>query len=380
MNKIIIYNDYNILTIGGVMIKIAEVCPSYYPYIGGVETHVKEISERLVKLGHEVEVITTRVSGEQDTSVMNGVKITRFPTYAPDNAYYFSPKITKYMKSQTYDIIHIHNYNALPAFFAMLAKGNRRIIFTPHYHPSGHTPIRTILRIPYSFVGKHILDNSDWIISVSEYEKKLIEDTFDIHNKIVKIPNGIITEEFAQFKGATKDKNKDHKILLYVGRIEKYKGIQNVLRVMPNIPEIQFKIVGKGNYTEYIKNMAKSLKIEDRISWYEGITRDKLLEMYAEADIFIMLSSHEAFGISVAEALYAGTPCIVAKGSALEEFIDDVTCVGLDLPVDDSKLITSIRSLYNHEATYEGKILDWNDVVDQLITIFSATMLLPNIN
>lgn len=82
--------------------KIAQICPRYSPDIGGVETHVKEISERLVRAGHDVEVITTDPTGRlSKRETINGVKVIRFRSFAPGNAYYFAPQIYYYLKNIT---------------------------------------------------------------------------------------------------------------------------------------------------------------------------------------------------------------------------------------------------------------------------------------
>ena len=322
--------------------------------------------------------MTANTTNDKPREVINGVRVTRFPTYAPNDAYYFSPQITRYMQFQTYDIIHIHNYNALPALFAIRAKGiTRKVVFTPHYHQSGHTLFRNMIRIPYAFAGKYIFDHSDFIVCVSEYEKKLIEKTFDIHNRMAIIPNGLTLSEFDRFKDFKKDRNREQKILLYVGRLEEYKGIQYILRAMPEMPEVELRIVGKGIYSEKLLDLSESLKIDQRIKWYTDLTRPELLKMYADADVFLMLSTREAFGISVAEALTAGTPCVVVKGSALEEFVDDKVCLGIDQPINISDIVTSVRSLYSQEERYEGKLLDWDDVVNQLLTVFSVLKAFP---
>ncbi|WP_269851231.1 glycosyltransferase family 4 protein [Methanosarcina horonobensis] len=153
--------------------KIAQICPRYFPDIGGVETHVKEISERLVKAGHDVEVITTDPTGKLNRrETINGVKVIRFRSFAPGNAYYFAPQIYFYLKMHSFDVIHAHSYHALPALFAALGKSERRLVFTPHYHRSGHTAFRNLLHKPYRLFGKVIFSRADSVICVSEYEKK----------------------------------------------------------------------------------------------------------------------------------------------------------------------------------------------------------------
>jgi glycosyltransferase involved in cell wall biosynthesis len=172
-------------------LKIAQICPRYSPDIGGVETHVKEISERLVKAGHNVEVITTDPTGKlKKEDTINGVKIIRSGSFAPGNAYYFAPQILFYLKSQKYDVIHVQSYHALPALFAALGRGKERLVFTPHYRRSGHSPFRNLLHKPYRFLGKIIFSRADSVICVSEYEKRLVESDFSVKEKIVKIQMG----------------------------------------------------------------------------------------------------------------------------------------------------------------------------------------------
>lgn len=356
----------------GLFLKIAQICPRYSPDIGGVETHVKEISERLVRAGHDVEVITTDPSGKlEKRDTINGVKILRFRSFAPGNAYYFAPQIYFYLKKHNFDVIHAHSYHALPALFAALGKRGRRFVFTPHYHRSGHTAFRNLLHKPYRLFGKVIFSRSDSVICVSEYEKRLVEADFRVEGKTVKIPNGVNLKEFEHLRNSQKGKGVEkkrgkEKTLLYVGRLEEYKGVQYIIQSLPELKDFRLRVVGKGPYEEELRNMAKSMEVEERVEWLKDLSRKELLECYADADIFLMLSSHEAYGITVAEALAAGIPCVVAKGSALEEFVDGENCVGIENPVTAEKVIDSLQKIeiFKREPV-SGRlkgIMDWNEV------------------
>jgi glycosyltransferase involved in cell wall biosynthesis len=107
------------------------------------------------------------------------------------------------------------------------------------------------------------------------------------------------------------------------------------------------------------------------------MTREELLRHYASADVFIMLSKHEAYGITVAEALASGTPCIVATGSALDEFVDGKLCQGIEAPVTTDKLVSAIQHLRESRIKDDMKaeklpIHDWNDVTDKLIEVYRS--------
>jgi 1,2-diacylglycerol 3-alpha-glucosyltransferase len=356
-------------------LKIAQICPRYSPDIGGVETHVKEISERLVKAGHDVEVITTDSTGKLNKKeTINGVKVIRFRSFAPGNAYYFAPQISTYLKKHNYDVIHAHSYHAFPAFFASLSRNSGKFIFTPHYHRHGHTALRDLLHKPYRLLGKRIFSRADSVICVSEYEKKLVESDFEVAAKTVKIPNGINLKEFENLKQRGKDSKKKterEKLLLYVGRLEEYKGVQYIIQSLPELKGFRLRIIGKGPYEAELRNMANSSGVEGKVEWLKDLSRKELLECYADADIFLMLSSHEAYGITVAEALAAGTPCIVAKGSALEEFVNGKNCIGIENPVSKEKVARALKEIENKEIKkmeikedfgVDKNIMDWNEV------------------
>jgi glycosyltransferase involved in cell wall biosynthesis len=358
-------------------LKIAQICPRYFPDIGGVETHVKEISERLGKAGHEVEVVTTDPTGKlKKKETINGVRVIRFRAFAPGNAYYFAPQIYFYLKKHKYDVIHAHSYHALPAFFSSLVGSTGKFVFTPHYHRSGHTPFRDLLHKPYKMFGKRIFSRADSVICVSDYERKLVESDFKVAAKTVKIPNGVNLKEFKDlnsWKNKSEKKSGKEKILLYVGRLEEYKGVQYIIQSLPELEDFRLKVVGKGPYEAELKNLAKNLGIEEKIEWKKDVSRKELLECYADADIFLMLSSHEAYGITVAEALAAGTPCIVAKGSALEEFVDGKNCVGIELPITKAKLIKEVRKMkQGFEVRFQKKLLfDWGEICEETIRAYN---------
>jgi len=376
-------------------LKIAQICPRYSPDIGGVETHVKEISERLVNAGHKVEVITTDPTGrlnKQET--INGVKVVRFTSFAPGNAYFLAPQILFYLRNRKYDVIHMHSYHALPALFAALGRGQEKLVFTPHYHRSGHTPFRNLLQKPYRFLGKIIFSRADSIICVSEFEKKLVESDFKVGGKIVKIPNGINLKEFKKIKNQEKNstgsnstgsnstgKNsaennlRKEKFLLYVGRLEEYKGVQYIIQSLPELQEFRLKVIGKGPFESELHDIAKNLQVENKIEWLKELSREELLDCYADADIFLMLSTHEAYGITVAEALASGTPCIVTKGSALEEFVDGIHCLGVDEPSNKKsiiKLIHQAENLKNNSEFIVEKlnIFDWNQITEDIENVY----------
>ena len=349
--------------------RIAQVCHRYFPNIGGAEEHVRNISERLVKK-HDVSVFTTEPSGKlPKEEVINGVEVRRFKSWAPNEAYYFSKELKRFLmkNSNEFDIVHAHNYHAFPAFYAAQAKSRNRLVFTPHYHGTGHTFLKSLLHIPYRFLGKKIFDKAHRIVCVSNYERNLVMKHFKVDGKkVVVIPNGINLEEFRGLKRG----RKDYRVILYVGRLEKYKGVYHLIKALPKLDnDIVLEIVGKGLYKKSLVKVARKLGVESRVRFYHNLPKGNLLQKYADADLFVSLSKHEAFGMCVAEALASKTPCIVANTSALKEWIDDENCFGIDYPVDVGEVGRLINEVIGREIG-GVKLYDWADTVRELSRIY----------
>ena len=175
--------------------RIAFVCAHYAPMIGGVEKHVVEIATRMAALGEDVDVLTHAEAGGGLPALeqVDGVNVRRFPVPIPSSNYAFSPALSRYLhrNGSSYDVVHAHGYHALPALQATLAKP-RTLIFTPHYHGTGHSPFRKLLHPPYRRLGGMIFARAARTIAVSPPEARLILSHFpDVEPRLAVIPNGV---------------------------------------------------------------------------------------------------------------------------------------------------------------------------------------------
>lgn len=211
-----------------VNVKIIQVCPRFYPDIGGIESHVYEISKRLAE-NNDVLVYTTDPTGKlPKKEIINGIKIHRFRSFAPNESYFFSPDLYFALKKEKCDVLHVHSFQAFPAFLAYLNRNiSRKLIFTPHYHPIGGTIFRSFLRKFYDKIQKKIFDGSNGIICLTNYEKEILHSKYTIPlEKIIVIPNGVDIKKFKNLKTP----KKEHSFrILYVGRLEKYKRVHWIL-------------------------------------------------------------------------------------------------------------------------------------------------------
>jgi len=349
------------------------------PYLpnagGGVSVYVRNISERLAKR-HDVTVFATNPGDLPRFEIVNGVKVERFRRFAPGRAYFFSLDMLLRLKKAEFDVVHGHCYNAFPMHFSVLAK-RRKLILSTHFHGVGHSTFRNSLIKFLKPFGKKTLKEADWIVAVSEYEKNLLVRHFELDpEKIVVIPAGVDLEEF---KGL-KRRERGFRSLLYVGRLVEYKGVQYLIEVLPYLPkDVVLEIVGSGPLKTYLENKAKDLKVFERVRFYHNLPRCKLLQLFVDADVFVLPSKYEAYSLVVAEALTSGVPCIVANTSALKEWVDGETCFGFNYPVrleELARVISAVldRGIYGNFVSQKWlgrKILSWDDVVFRLEHLYA---------
>jgi glycosyltransferase involved in cell wall biosynthesis len=207
---------------------------------------------------------------------------------------------------------------------------------------------------------------ADAVVCLSEYERSLVLRDFGIERTNVSIVRpGVNKDEFRRIPKWRRNRQ----TILYVGRLERYKGVEYLIRVLPKLDSsMRLEIDGKGSDKDRLVKLAKMLHVENRVT-FDTASRDELLRKYAEATVFVLLSKYETYSLSVAEALASGTPCIVANSSALRGWVDNRNCFGIDYPIDVDSLARLIHSAIGTRV--EGvKLDDWDDVAEQLHQLY----------
>lgn len=321
-------------------LKIIQVCQRYYPDIGGIEKHVTELSEALVKKGNDVEVVCTYSSHKlPDREIINGVKITRFWAFAPSEAYFFSPSMYFYLKGQDCDVMHAHNYNAFPALFAAFSV-KKKFIFTPHTFGFSKTFLRNILHRLYRPFGEHIFRRSNTIISTAQFERNWLKETFRIQDsKLIYIPLPI---NILDSKPHKKPDDNNVKIA-YFGRLSQEKNIKVLISAFKIIKQ-RYKnsvlfIAGDGPLRKDLDELGKST--ED-VRFLGRLSEKDLNRFLEDIDIFVLPSRFEVSPRSVIEAMSKGIPVVSTPvGELPQVFEHGKHCmfVKIDDPIDTAEKI-----------------------------------------
>lgn len=294
--------------------RILQVAPGYYPRIGGVEYVVKSVSERLVKIGHEVAVLAGEPGVEsQREEDVNGVRVIRWPTWSPGGAYHFPRKRSLFGKRLSellgdVDVLHAHNIHSIIAVEALKAARERgvRVVFTPYYHGTGHTAVRRFLWFFWRGYTRRIVGGSI-VHTVSRLEAQLVER--DLGVEAITIENGV--EEWVRsLEWSPRD------YVLYSGRIEEYKNIHLLAGVVRALNEkygldLELKVFGEGPYKSRLERILRDMGVRYELGGFKPF--EEYIETLSHAVFLGLLSSKESYPQSVNEANAIGVPVVVAK-------------------------------------------------------------------
>ena len=275
--------------------KILQVCPIYYPHIGGVEANVHDVSRYLRKAGLDVEVYTTGPPVKATKrEVIDGIEVTYFPAIAPSETVYFSYPLYKALKKVKADIVHAHTYQALPMLFAALTKKRGTgLVVTTHL---GFPKLgKWIYYIYNPLFGRKIFDRADKIIIVSPAELDRIPTLRKYSGKIACVPNGVDFSEINQSYLADRQARATVN-LLCASRVERRKGIEAAIKAIDYLKElpVHLNIVGGGPDMSRLRSLVDKLNLGHMVTFKGEVTKGELYALYAQSDIFLLLSEYEA--------------------------------------------------------------------------------------
>ncbi|AWB26415.1 glycosyltransferase family 4 protein [Halococcoides cellulosivorans] len=345
--------------------KILQATHRYPPRTGGVETHVSEIATRLADRGHEVEVFSADAGRDVDSdAVVEGVRVRRFRSLAPGGAVHVAPQIALAVRRSNADVVHAHNYHSLPLAMAALGVRDVRFVVTLHYHGESASGLRDRLLSAYRPLGRWALGRADAVIAVSEWERGRLRTDFGVDATV--IPNGIDVKRFA----AAEPERRNRPYLLSVGRLEAYKGVQHVIRALEEVPEYDLVVAGTGPFRDDLEGIAREAGVDDRVDFLGYVDDDRLPGLYAGAAAYVTLSEFEAYGMTVGEALAAGTPCVTTTHGGLGGWSDQEGVVTVETATTAAIGAAVERAIGRPVAPTD--LPGWGDVVDAVETCYQA--------
>jgi D-inositol-3-phosphate glycosyltransferase len=315
---------------------------------GGMSVYIRELARELGKLGHTVDIYT-RIHDPADALIEHmgpgahliHLKAGKPATIRKIDVYHSLPEFIRNLErfwqvnNRTYDIVFSHYW--ISALAGKYIQDKYKIPYISMYHTLG--AIKNAIGIgdgePELRIQseRETIQGSQKVIVATEKEKKDVSLYYGASpDKISVVPCGVNMDLFRPYNKASSRQKlglQDEKILLFVGRIDPLKGIDRLLKAIPlleNSEKLRVIIIGgdAGSQAEVekLRKLAVELGIAERITFQGIVRQEELPYYYCAADVCVVPSYYESFGLVPLESLACGTPVVAANVGDLKNIIE----------------------------------------------------------
>ncbi|HEY4674509.1 MAG TPA: glycosyltransferase family 4 protein [Candidatus Bathyarchaeia archaeon] len=373
--------------------------------IGGISSHVNDLSLALTRKGMTVHVVTCDFPEAPEYEKIHGVHVYRFNSKIPSYnflSWIFSmnqnmaEKAIDVINSQNenIDIIHAHDWLVANAAINVKDAYGKPLVSTMHATEDGRRGgIHSDYQRTISEVERHLVDQSSKVICCSNFMADQISEAFDTpKEKLYVIRNGVDAAKFDVKVDSQSIRRRyvkaNEKMVVYVGRLVHEKGVHVLIGAAPKVlsvlPNVNFVIVGEGGMKEYLTKEAWDFGVANHVFFTGFVDEKMLISIYKASDAAVFPSLYEPFGITALEAMAAKTPVVVSDTGGLAEIVEhDKTGVKVYTDNSDSLAWGIIKVLQNQsfantirEKAYKKvvKCYDWNRIADETIEVYRQAM------
>jgi len=336
---------------------ILHIYKDYFPVLGGIENHIRALAEGSAARGHAVTVLVTSRDRRTHVETLNGVRLIKTARWVNVSSAPISPALFGWARSlgRAADVVHLH-FPYPPGETAHLVSGSRaKTVLSYH---SDIVRQKNLLRV-YRPIMWRALRRADRLLATSLNYIDTSPVLSRFRDKCVVVPLGIDVDRFAtadparvaalrhQLTHALHIPTLPH-LLLSVGKLRYYKGLDTLIRALPALPSARCVIVGAGPMEAEWRGLAASLRVADRVAFAGEVPDADLPAHYHAADLYVLPANAraEAFGAALVEAMAAGLPCVTTEvGSGTSWVVQDGVTGCIVPPRDPNALAQAIGSL-----------------------------------
>jgi D-inositol-3-phosphate glycosyltransferase len=317
---------------------------------GGMSVCVRETAKELAGMGHQIDIFTQHTSGSHESVIhlYDNVRLIRLPggthkNISKSSLYEVLPKLFNELESFrikgdiAYDVIHSHYWISGVLGLKLQSSWNANHLIT--YHTIGavknltcSTENASELRMANE---KKLANHCDRIIVPTQKDKEYLIQCYDAPDDNIRIvPCGVNLDRFKpQDKVSARRKLAlpvEDPMILYVGRFAPIKGLDRLFesfRCMTHQPHAVLVMVGgdgeRSPMSQHLKKKAKTFHIQDRVVFSGRVDQKNLPLYYSAADVLVVPSYYESFGLVALEALACGTPVVTTSVGGMEKIVKD---------------------------------------------------------
>jgi N-acetyl-alpha-D-glucosaminyl L-malate synthase BshA len=318
-----------------------------YPTYGGSGVVATELGIELAAMGHEVHFISYsqpfRLSGRDDGIYYHEVPVSSYPLFEfPPYDLALASRMAEVAEYYDLDLLHVHYAipHSVSALLArqMLAARGRRLPFVTTLHGTDITLVG--LDRSYLPITRYSIQESDGVTSISNYLRDKTVEDFGVTQPIEVIPNFVncdvyapITDDAALAAVRARFAKPDEAILIHLSNFRPVKRVEDVVKVFARVVRevpARLVLVGDGPDRSAAEWLAHDLKINERVHFLGK--QDRVNELLPLADLMLMPSAIESFGLAALEAMACKVPAIATRVGGVPELIEDGV-TGLLYPV-----------------------------------------------
>ncbi len=291
------------------------------PFGGGAEVHLHQIFSRIVKMGNEVTLFCCEIENMPKNEVIDGINVIR---HGNRNTFNFGVK--KYylenFADENFDIV-IDDVNKIPFYTKDFVK---KPLMGISHHFFGTSifkevnPIAALYVYLSEFVMKYKYKNIPFSVVSESTLDEFKHKNYDTSN--FKIIYNAIDQSKFDFEVKKKE---DILTITYFGRLKKYKSVQHLLiaysLIKDKLPNSQIYIIGKGDYSNKLKELAIELNIEKNVQFWGFVDEETKIDLLSRSHIAVNTSIKEGWGITNIETNACGTPVISADSPGLRDSV-----------------------------------------------------------
>lgn len=378
---------------------ILQVVPNFLPSIGGIETSVYYLVKGLREAGHDVTVMTSDIP-PVGSYIVDGARIYRLPVLFKLYESPFCPSLVFMLGKEKADVIHAH---MPPRFFADCVStlhklgffGAAPLILSFHlYVENAPSLIRAISTFHYMTISRLMFRDCDRIIVPTESYRSFLMSRFNISSKKINvIPCGIDLDLFNPKKfekgKAKKGLGKSSgKTVLFLGRLDvqgaEQKGLHYLLEAVPMVAkefsDVKFVIAGGGERLRYFRDLCRKSGIVPYVEFMGKVPRSQIPMIFSIADVFVLPSLYESFGIVLCEAMAMKKPIVATRIRGIVDVVDDGKTGFLVEPKNSRELAHAILEILSDDALANRlgeagrksveKKYDWNFVTQHTLQVY----------
>jgi len=350
--------------------RIVDVNPFFYPYMGGIEHRMHDTCKLLAERGHDVTILTGRLPDTEEEEERDGYRIIRLRSrliniYNPP--FISSKNVLGTLNGLDADIVN-YNYRWAPSYNKDLAKYEGKKVFTYHnMWGEGMGLTGRISEIQDNRFRK-CLNTFDHVICVSDFVRNDLIRRGISEDMTTTVPSCL--NSFPDIADGEED------FILSLGRLVKTKGLDHLIEAMREV-DAKLIICGRGPESGRLEKLIRKRGLESRIEMKGYVSEEEKAHLMGSCKFFVMPSLFESFGLAAVELMSYGRPMICTDVNGLP---DTVQGGGIIVPPKDPKALSDAmngllgdpdeRMRLGKAARVQAEIFNWDDNISKIEEVY----------